>query len=436
MWERHRRMPMLAGEGGDSSPRVRELDSLRALGALTIVGFHLRPGAFFFGWTRADLFFVISGYLITQIINRHVSRPGFLLRFWARRALRTWPAYHLMLAILVIMAWVHGEALSAAGLVSHATFTQNLPYYWSGHVPGFAPAAIQTWSLAIEEQFYLICPLLVVLSGRWMLVPAAFWLVATSVVMRLEGVFPAVALARGDGLALGSILALALNRWAACRPACPSSPAASGLATLPWPPAIEACPGNEAAARPARLTGPRRPWLPSAILIAAGAIGFFFVSGPLPRGEEPIPGVCGCGPWSILAVNVIYTSLVGLVVLHTGHRLLAPLRWPPLLYIGRISYGIYLYNLLIIESVHRYFGSGSVAVDLAAAGFSILAGAISWELLEKPVGKLKRWFPYPDSEPRFEVPASTYRDPGPGLQIPESVGQTTHSGRCPAEVPA
>lgn len=427
------RMPTTAGGVGDGSSRAPELDSLRALGALTILGFHLRPGAFFFGWTRADLFFVISGYLITQIIGRHASRPGFLLRFWIRRAMRTWPAYHLMLAILVVMAWVHGDVLTVGGLVSHATFTQNLPYSWSGHVPGFAPAAIQTWSLAIEEQFYLIWPLLVVVSGRGMLVPAALWLVVTSVAMRLEGVFPAVALARGDGLALGSILALALNRWAACRPACPSTPAASVVGALPWPPTFEACP--EAAARTARPTGTRRSWLPSAMLIAAGAVGLFFVSGPLPRGEEPIPGVCGCGPWSILAVNVIYTSLVGLVVLYTGHRLLAPLRWPPLLYIGRISYGIYLYNLLIIEYVHCYFGSGSVAADLAAFGLSVLAGAISWELLEKPVAKLKRWFPYPESEPRFEIPASTHRDPEPGLQIPESAGQTTHSGRCPVEVP-
>lgn len=436
MQKRPGRMPMTASGSGDVSPRVPELDSLRALGALTILGFHLRPGTFFFGWTRSDLFFVISGYLITQIIYRHASRPGFLLRFWARRALRIWPAYYLMLAVLFVAAWAHGQSLSAAGLVSHASFTQNLPYYWSGRVPGFAPAAIQTWSLAIEEQFYLVWPLLVVVSGRWMLAPAAVWLVVTSMVMRLQGVFPAVALARGDGLALGSILALALNRWAASRPACPSTPAASVVVSPPSSPTIEACPGPEAAARPARPTGPRRSWLPSAMLLAAGAVGLFFVSGPLPRGEEPIPGICGCGPWSILAVNVIYTSLAGLVVLNTGSSLLAPLRWSPLLYIGRISYGIYLYNLLIIEYVHRYFGSGSVAADLAAAGFSILAGAISWELLEKPVGKLKRWFPYPDSAPRFEVPASGLRDQGSETRGPDSASKAPHVGYCPAEVPA
>ena len=121
----------------ERSAHIPELDALRGLGAVAILGFHLWPGTFYFGWTRADLFFVISGYLITQIVIRHGSGRGFLFRFWARRALRIWPAYYLLLAIVCITTYTKGKALPMAGLLAHATFTQNLPYYWSTTVPDF-----------------------------------------------------------------------------------------------------------------------------------------------------------------------------------------------------------------------------------------------------------------------------------------------------------
>ena len=375
-----------------------ELDALRGIGAITILGFHIRPGAFFFGWTRVDLFFVISGFVISRIIFRHGERSGFLLTFWARRALRVWPSYYLLLVILILLAASRGQALPLDGLIAHATFTQNLPYYWSTRVAAFPHAALQTWSLAIEEQYYLVWPIAAVLAGRWVLVPLSAWLIANSVVLRLDGIYPAVALARADGLALGTILAWLLNQpfegsfFLGAHPR---------RAVQRYGPVLEeersdATPFVELPSQIANEGGnPSQRHRGFSVVFAISAVvGIVSLLGPFPKYEEPIPGVSGCGPWSILAVNLLYFSLVGAVVLNSGHRLLAPLRWRPLGYLGQISLGIYLYNLLAIEAAHRLFGLGSALADLTAVFLSLLAGAASWELLERPLGDLKRWLPY------------------------------------------
>ena len=302
-WEKTDRDPCPVAKLSAGSLRVTELDAMRGIGVSTVIGFHLWPGTFFFGWTRADLFFVISGFLITQVIIRHGSSRGFILRFWARRALRIWPAYYLMLVILFVTASTEGRPPPTGGLVAHATFTQNLPYYWSTSIPNFPRSALQTWSLAIEEQFYLLWPVVAVWMGRGVLVPASLWLIVTSVAMRLNGVYPAVALARADGLALGAILAVLVYRQRAI-----NSVGRGTVGAGPHP------------------TTPVRSWKLNVALCVTAMLGLYFGSGPLTRYEEPIPGISGCGSYSILAINVVYCSVVGLVVLNAGHRVLGPLR--------------------------------------------------------------------------------------------------------------
>ena len=240
-------------------------------------------------------------------------------------------------------------------------------------------------------------PLLAVLVGRPILFPAAVWLMVTSVLMRLDSVYPAVALARIDGLALGTILAGLLdlrseNHFVNLRvmnisSRCGMRKIKNNLIRSLQMPADIGYP---------HFATLRRSWKPNAALVIAGIVGLLFVSGPLAQHEEPIPGISGCGPWSILAVNLVYFSVVGLIVLNTGHLLLSPLRWSPLLYIGRVSYGIYLYNFSVIEAIQSYFGCRSLVTDLLAAGLSVLAGVISWEVLEKPLCNLKRPFPLPN----------------------------------------
>ena len=112
------------------------------------------------GWTAVDLFFVISGYLITTILLRGRSTPGALANFYARRSLRIWPIYYLALAAFLVANALIGHPYPTDGLPYYLTYTQNVPRYWGGVVPPFCKAFAHCWSLSVEEQFYLIWPAL------------------------------------------------------------------------------------------------------------------------------------------------------------------------------------------------------------------------------------------------------------------------------------
>jgi peptidoglycan/LPS O-acetylase OafA/YrhL len=96
----------------------------------------------------------------------------------------------------------------------------------------------------------------------------------------------------------------------------------------------------------------------------------------------------------------------------------------------------HLYHFLVIEAVQGHFGYRSLATDLAAAALSILAGAISWEVLEEPVGSLKRWFPYRDSDSGTEIPGSRPRVQDSGSPVPDPECRTPGSVCCSRELPA
>ena len=149
-----------------AAPRVLELDGLRGLACLTILAYHIRPAAVPYGWTSVDLFFVLSGYLITAILVRHRGSPGLLKSFYARRGLRIWPIYYLTIVVLVILGPWLPRPTSWNGLGYYLTYTQNIPRYWSGRVPAFSPYLNHFWTLANEEQFYIVWPILVITLGR------------------------------------------------------------------------------------------------------------------------------------------------------------------------------------------------------------------------------------------------------------------------------
>ena len=159
--------------------RLPGLDSLRALAILLVLIFHYkvvvsREPLFGFisnlGWVGVDLFFVLSGYLIGNQVLGEITKTGELSlgRFYVRRLLRTLPNYYVVLACYFIFA----EALSGnyrAPLWSFLTFTQN-----------FAMQPVQTfthsWSLCIEEQFYILFPLLAILLMKRLASRGLFWL--------------------------------------------------------------------------------------------------------------------------------------------------------------------------------------------------------------------------------------------------------------------
>src|SRR5262249_22627254 len=160
------------------------------------------------GWTGVDLFFVLSGYLITGIILRHGAQSGFLVKFYMRRGLRIWPIYYIALAVLVCLIMRMPEPLSLRSLPYYLTYTQHFPLYWRNAAPTLAPFD-HTWTLALEEQFYIIWPALVLLAGRKRVVPLCIGVIALAVMAREGGYLAWSAfsertlLGRCDGFALG-----------------------------------------------------------------------------------------------------------------------------------------------------------------------------------------------------------------------------------------
>ncbi len=336
------------------SQRIAELDGLRAIGAISILCYHLWPTTLFIGWTRVDFFFILSGYFITLNLIRHELSYSFLFHFWMRRIFRTWPPYYLLLFLIFAFPissdyFSNDNPLNLRSFVVLCTFTQDLTFCWPESTFTFPSGAVQTWSLAIEQQFYLFWPVLIVLVRRPRVIPLAVCLIITSIIARKLGVHAGVIFARFDGLALGALLASITNT----------------------------------------SSGSNNPesWLRPA-LIVFGLLSFTFFVSPWAYMESPIAEISGCGAVSLFAVNGVFLSIVGLIISYAGHPLLSFLRNRILCYLGEISYGIYIYHLVVFDFITKHFGQRTILTDSAKILFALIAAAISWECFERPIGTL------------------------------------------------
>jgi peptidoglycan/LPS O-acetylase OafA/YrhL len=152
-----------------------EIDGLRALAVMPVIFFHAGIQAFSGGYIGVDVFFVISGYLITSIILSELSNHSFsFIGFYERRARRILPALFFMMAVCLPFAWFwllpHELKGFSQSLVAVTTYTSNI-YFWitTGYfeiAAEFRPL-LHTWSLAVEEQYYLLFPILLAVGMRW-----------------------------------------------------------------------------------------------------------------------------------------------------------------------------------------------------------------------------------------------------------------------------
>lgn len=202
-----------------------EIDGLRALAVLPVLAFHAGVPGFSGGFAGVDVFFVISGYLITQIIHNELSAGKFTFAdFYKRRALRILPPLYVVILVVLFLGYVfllpterHELARSA---LSSVLFSSNV-FFWStsGYFDGAAELAplLHTWSLGVEEQFYIIFPILLLLMHRFfrgklvllvgVMVVASFALSVAGVIYKPKATFYLLPF-RAWELGVGALIAL------------------------------------------------------------------------------------------------------------------------------------------------------------------------------------------------------------------------------------
>ncbi len=353
---------------GPSSPMQRptwlpkyipELDGLRGLAILAVILYHCNPRlkgtwiyyATLWGWAGVIIFFVLSGFLITSILLTTRDKPHYFHNFHARRILRIWPVYALVLIVVYLEApWFIGppvwQAIRTAPWLAYIFFVQNLFHLT------LPPALGPTWALAIEEQYYFVwAPLVRFLRRPWMLaLVLAAALVASPLLRRanLPWITPTHTLIHLDGLAWGSLLALALH-------------------TLP-------------------LT--RRVWL-------------WMGLGGLVAGIWATATIAGGTAFLDSALAVAFAGAMLATITSSGARnpLCAALRSGPLAFYGRISYGLYMIHISVFIffgwfdlRMDRYGIAGNLAVVAFRLAVSTAVATALWYGFESQILKLKRYF--------------------------------------------
>lgn len=233
-----------------TAPYRRDIDGLRALAIIPVLAFHAKIPGFTGGFVGVDIFFVISGFLITGIIAREVDSGTFsLVRFYERRARRILPALLVMIAaVLALAAWfylpddfapVPRSALMTLIFLANVWFFTKTGYFGG---PAETMPLLHCWSLAVEEQFYVVFPLLLWICAK--LGPKRRWQII-ALIAALSFGWACWKQADTDGFAFyllptrawemmaGSLLALAVPAQASSRPL-RQLLALAGLALIGW----------------------------------------------------------------------------------------------------------------------------------------------------------------------------------------------------------
>jgi peptidoglycan/LPS O-acetylase OafA/YrhL len=353
---------------------IPALDGIRALAVASVVAYHLGFAWAGGGYLGVDVFFVLSGFLITSLLmaGRFEEGKVALRRFWGRRARRLLPALFLMLAVVSLAAWLDRRAVSLPAFRSDALATLFYVANWheilanqSYFAQFSAPSPLEhTWSLAIEEQFYLLWPLAVALVATFACRGRACQQPTT--IARSIGALAAL-------LAVASALAMALGYHS------PSDATAIYFSTFTR--AFELLIGALLACllmgRPAPVG--RR----GAILDAAGLLAIAALALVWSRAAGP--------PRWMFEGGFLLASLLAAVLIASAGR--SPAGWlgrllavRPLRYLGRISYGIYLWHWpAIVLMTPSTTGTSGLPLDALRCSATLGASVISFYLVEAPL---------------------------------------------------
>jgi len=323
------------------------------------------------GWMGVDLFFVLSGFLITRILLATRDDENRWKNFIFRRVLRIFPVYFTyLIALFLLVHWQYDLMVASRSNISYSEdwwmaflFIPNVSVLLTGHNIG--PGTGHLWSLGIEEQFYLLWPLIVfhtsVATLRricLLIIPLAF---ATRIFLVLQGFdswqIYTFTLSRFDALATGALLATFSASW---------------------------------------IREHARPFAILCFLLCLISVVLIAVAGPRVD-SSPIMYTIGL---------TIVTACFGTFVALTAHELFGVSRrlsHPVLIFFGSYSYTLYVVHPLLraffVQFLNRYFPSlgyleSFLVTTVVVGGSSVVFAMLSWRLLEQPILALKAHFGY------------------------------------------
>lgn len=332
----------------------KDIDGLRAVAVLPVVAYHVGLHALRGGFIGVDVFFVISGFLITQLLYKDIRANRFsIITFYERRIRRIFPALIAVLLAVYVLAILYclpSELVDVSKSVTAAALSVSNFYFWlhSGYFDGDAISKplLHTWSLAVEEQFYLFWPLLLFTLHRFVrsrLVPVTLGLSCVSFALSIAGMwyFPSanfyLPFTRAWELGIGALLAL------------------------------DAVPV---------LIGPAMRNVLAALGLALIIASVFLINPDL-----PFPGLLAAVP----CVGAALVILAG----RDGDSLVArALSWRPVVFIGLISYSLYLWHwpITVFQKTYGAFvgGLSDATVKLLIIAVSLLIATLSWKFIEQP----------------------------------------------------
>ena len=341
------------------------MQALRALAVGLVVVYHVWPKRLPGGFIGVDVFFVISGFLITSHLLREVTRTGTLsvTRFWARRIRRLLPAaFVVLLACFVLTVTCVPQAYwprSFVEIAASALYVEN--WVLAANSVDYLAAANQAsivqhfWSLSVEEQFYIVWPWLIVLA---------------LVVARRRAPVRAIAIALG----LVAIASLAFSVAETAH----SQPSAYFITpTRAW----EFAAGGLLALLPVIAVSP-------AVRAAASWIGLgaIVVSAALLSGASPFPGAIALVP-VLGTILVIWAGDVGVRYAPTAYSAIRPVQ-----FVGDVSYSIYLWHWPIVTLYPLFVGgSPNLPGGILIVGISVLLGWLTKRYVEDPVRTGEFW---------------------------------------------
>jgi peptidoglycan/LPS O-acetylase OafA/YrhL len=372
---------------------------MRALAVVAVMLYHTNNGWMPGGFIGVEVFFVISGYLITLLLIGEHEKKGRvdLKQFWMRRARRLLPALFVMMALLMIYTSIfERDALGKlrGDVIAGTAYVTNWYQIWTGAgytaLLDFAPLR-HLWSLAVEEQFYLVWPLIMVglislgrrrlpAISRWLVLaavaiavvtallyhpgqlgtpevhPEAYWSVGGHEISKMDTLYLST-FTRATGLLMGAALAMLWRPVAVMR-------------------------------GPLRTKGPLLDLIAIVGLVALGALAWFL--------HVQVDG--HADPWlfrgGFLAVDFA-TVLVIVAVTHRGAKMGLFLGNPVLNWIGTRSYGLYLYHWPIFQIIRGTAGARlTVPEFVLAMVLTCIVTELSYRYIEMPIrrGQFGRWF--------------------------------------------